>query len=50
MSPGVLNQEFDANDNWQPGGAAGNFVKEQVFNIAVDNTARGHVLRYVATW
>ena len=49
MSPGVLNQEFDANDNWQPGGAAGNFVKEQVFNIAVDNTARGHVLRYVAT-
>ena len=49
MSPGVLNQEFDPNDGWQAGGAAGNFLKEQVFNIAVDNAARGHVLRYVAT-
>ena len=49
MSPGVLNQEFDPNDGWQAGGAAGNFLKEQVFNINVDNAARGHVLRYVAT-
>ena len=49
MSPGVLNQEFDTNDGWQSGGVAGNFLKEQVFDINVDNTARGHVLRYVAT-
>jgi hypothetical protein len=49
MSPGVLNQQFLAADGWQAGGAAGNFLKEQVFNINVDNAARGHVLRYVAT-
>ena len=49
MSPGVLNQQFLAADGWQAGGPAGNFLKEQVFNINVDNAARGHVLRYVAT-
>ena len=49
MSPGVLNQQFLAADGWQAGGPAGNFLKEQVFNINVDNGARGHVLRYVAT-
>ena len=37
MSPGVLNQQFLAADGWQAGGAAGNFLKEQVFNINVDN-------------
>jgi hypothetical protein len=52
MSPGILNQEFNANagNDWLPGGGtAGNFVKEQTFPITVDNAARGHVLRYVAT-
>ena len=50
MSPGVLSQEFDANDGWQAGGAAGNLLKEQVFNINVDNNARGHVLRQVTSF
>ena len=49
MSPGVLNQQFNAANGWQPGGVAGNFVKEQVFSINVDPAARGHVLHYLAT-
>jgi hypothetical protein len=49
MSPGVLNQQFLAADGWLAGGPAGNFHKEQVFNINVDPNARGHVLSYVAT-
>ena len=49
MSPGTLNQQFNAANGWQAGGAAGNFVKEQVIPINVDNAARGHVLHYVAS-
>jgi hypothetical protein len=49
MSPGTLNQAFDAVNGWQAGGAAGNFRKEQVLPINVDPAARGHVLRYVAS-
>jgi hypothetical protein len=49
MSPGTLNQQFNAGNGWQPGGAAGNFVKEQVFSINVDPAARGHVLHYLAS-
>jgi len=49
MSPGTINQQWNAADGWLAGGAAGNFVKEQVFPIAVDNAARGHVLHYVAS-
>src|SRR4029453_3790025 len=49
MSPGTLNQQFNAADGWQAGGAAGNFVKEQVFTINVDPAARGHVLHYLAS-
>jgi hypothetical protein len=49
MSPGTINQQWNAADGWLAGGAAGNFAKEQVFPIAVDNAARGHVLHYVAS-
>jgi hypothetical protein len=49
MSPGTLNQQFNAANGWQAGGAAGNFVKEQVIPINVDNAARGHVLHYLAS-
>jgi len=49
VSPGQLNQQFNAADGWQAGGVAGNFMKEQVFNVNVDPAARNHVLRYVAT-
>ena len=49
MSPGTLNQQFNAANGWQPGGVAGNFLKEQVFPINVDNAARGHVLHYLAS-
>jgi hypothetical protein len=47
MSRGPLNQQFNAGNGWVATG--GNFVKEQTANITVDNAARGHVLRYVAT-
>jgi hypothetical protein len=47
MSRGPLNQQFNAANGWAATG--GNFVKEQTANINVDNAARGHVLRYVAT-
>jgi hypothetical protein len=49
MSPGTLNQQFNAANGWQAGGVAGNFLKEQVFPINVDNAARGHVLHYLAS-
>jgi hypothetical protein len=49
MSPGTLNQAFDGPSGWVAGGVAGNFRKEQVFTINVDNNARGHVLHYVAS-
>jgi hypothetical protein len=48
MSPGTLNQQFNAADGWQPAGA-GNFVKKQVFSITVPPDARGHVFLYVAS-
>jgi hypothetical protein len=47
MSRGPLNQQFNAGNGQVATG--GNFVKEQTANITVDNAARGHVLRYVAT-
>jgi hypothetical protein len=43
------NQEFDGNDGWNPGGGAGNFLKEETFNIAVPANVRGHVFHYVGT-
>lgn len=46
MSVGPLNQQFLAANGWQNGGAAGNFVKEQVFPIAVPAGVRGHVFHY----
>jgi hypothetical protein len=49
MSPGTLNQQFNAANGWQAGGAAGNFVKEQIFPITVPLDARGHVFHYIAT-
>jgi hypothetical protein len=49
MSPGNLSQQFNAANGWNAGGGAGNFLKEQVFNIAVPANVRGHVFRYVAT-
>lgn len=49
MSPGTLDQQFNAADGWNAGGGAGNYLKEQVFNIAVPATVSGHVFRYVAT-
>ncbi len=49
MSPGTLNQQFNAADGWNAGGGAGNYLKEQVFRIAVPRNVRGHVFRYVAT-
>jgi hypothetical protein len=49
MSPGSLSQQFNAANGWNAGGGAGNFLKEQVFNIAVPANVRGHVFRYVAT-
>lgn len=42
-------QQFTAADGWISGGGAGNFLKEQVFNIAVPAGVRGHVFRYVGT-
>jgi hypothetical protein len=49
MSRGPLNQAFNnaPGNDWVATG--GNFKKEQTANITVDNAARGHVLRYVAT-
>jgi hypothetical protein len=49
MSPGTQAQQFNAANGWLAGGGAGNFLKEQVFNIAVPAGVRGHVFRYVAT-
>ena len=49
MSPGILNQQFNAAHGWQGGGVAGNFVKDQVFPITVPPDARGHVFHYIAT-
>jgi hypothetical protein len=50
MSPGTLNQAFNAVNLWNLGGGnTGNYVNEQTFLINVDNAAKGHVLHYVAT-
>jgi hypothetical protein len=49
MSPGILTQQFNAAHGWQPGGAAGNFVKDQVFPITIPPDAKGHVFHYIAT-
>ena len=49
MSPGTQAQQFNAANGWLAGGGAGNFLKEQVFNIAVPANVRGHVFRYVAS-
>ena len=49
MSPGTLNQQFNSANGWNAGGGAGNFLKEQVINIAVPAGVRGHVFRYIAT-
>ena len=45
----TVNQEFKQADGWEPGGAAGNFHKEEKFTIAVPANVRGHVFRYVGT-
>jgi hypothetical protein len=45
----TVNQEFKQADGWAPGGAAGNFHKEETFTIAVPANVRGHVFRYVGT-
>jgi hypothetical protein len=45
----TASQQFNAADGWTSGGGAGNFLKEQVFNIAVPAGVRGHVFRYVGT-
>jgi hypothetical protein len=49
MSPGLLNQQFDMTSGWTASGVAGNFLKEQVFNISVPAGVRGHVFHYIAT-
>ena len=48
MSPGTLNQQCTTANGWMAGGT-GNFLKEQVFSIIVDPSARGHVFHYIAT-
>ncbi|HEX8858813.1 MAG TPA: hypothetical protein VGC06_06895 [Actinomycetes bacterium] len=45
----TADQEFNAANGWNPGGGAGNFLKEQVFSIPVPNGVQGHVFRYVGT-
>ena len=43
-------QAFDAANGWvSGGGAAGNYLKEEVFIIAVPAGVQGHVFRYVGT-
>ena len=49
MSPGTLPQQFNGANGWVAGGGAGNFLKEQVLNIAVPANVRGHVFRYMAS-
>jgi hypothetical protein len=39
-------QEFSTGDGWASGGAAGNFVKEQVIPIPVPGAVAGHVFHY----
>jgi hypothetical protein len=45
----TVNQEFKQQDGWLAGGAAGNFHKEETFNIAVPANVRGHIFRYVGS-
>ena len=45
----TASQQFNAANGWNAGGGAGNFLKEQVFSIAVPAGVRGHVFRYVGT-
>jgi hypothetical protein len=45
----TVNQEFNNVGGWNAGGGAGNFLKEETFNIAVPAGVRGHVFRYVGT-
>jgi hypothetical protein len=45
----AVNQQFRQLDGWNPGGGAGNYLKEETFNIAVPANVRGHVFRYVGT-
>lgn len=50
MSPGLLNQEFDAVNGWVACGAGGNFTKKQTFLINVPASGvRGHEFHYIAT-
>ena len=44
-----VNQEFKPGDGWNAGGGAGNYLKEETFNIAVPAGVRGHGFRYVGT-
>ena len=44
-----FNQQFNAADGWASGGAAGNFVKEQVIPITVPAAISGHVFHYEGT-
>src|SRR5215207_5054501 len=46
MSIGPLNQALSAADGWVPRGAAGMFVNERTFPIAVPGGVSGHVFHY----
>jgi hypothetical protein len=47
MSVPPQNQQFNGGSGWLPAGT--NFVKDATVTVNVDNAARGHVLRYVAS-
>lgn len=44
-----FSQQFNAADGWASGGAAGNFVKEQVIPVTVPAAIAGHVFHYEGT-
>ena len=45
----TFTQEFGTADGWNSGGAAGNFVKEQVIPVTVPVNVAGHVFHYEGT-
>jgi len=42
----TFNQQFLTANGWNPGGAAGNFVKEQVIPVPVPANVAGHTFHY----
>jgi hypothetical protein len=42
----AFSQQFLAADGWKSGGAAGNFVKEQVIPVPIPANVGGHVFHY----